>query len=151
VVEDEFLRPSDEESLPPEGDLLVSLARFRAERAELVARPGKLGVIVPGETDPEELREHLHELDLVAIELPKFTDGRGFTTGRLLRDRLGFTGELRAVGYVLRDQIFYLSRCGFDAFELRPNRDPEEALRAFEEFSVTYQPAVDEPQPLWRR
>jgi uncharacterized protein (DUF934 family) len=151
VVEDEFLHPSDDESLPLRGDVVVSLARFRAERDALLAREGQLGVRIPGEADPEELRADLDALALVEIELPRFKDGRAFTTGRLLRERLGFRGEIRAVGYVLRDQIFYLSRCGFDAFELKPNRDPEEALRAFGEMTVTYQPAVDEPLPLWRR
>jgi uncharacterized protein (DUF934 family) len=130
---------------------VVSLARFRAEREALLEREGRLGVRIPGDADPEELRLDLDALAVIEVELPRFADGRAFSTARLLRERLGFGGELRAVGYILRDQLFYLSRVGFDAFELKPNRDPEEALQAFGEISVTYQPAADEPLPLWRR
>lgn len=80
-----------------------------------------------------------------------FTDGRNYSNARLLRDRYGYKGELRAIGDVLRDQLFYLHRCGFDAYALRADKDPYEALESLKDFSVTYQAATDEPLPLFRR
>ncbi len=136
---------------PPSEDVFVSWARFVADRDALIAREGRLGVLVAGDIDPYELEEALPHLDAVALELPKFTDGRAFTTGRLLRERLGFEGELRATGHFIRDQVFYLSRVGFDAFQLPEGRDPHDALAAFEELTVQYQPALDHSEPSFRR
>lgn len=151
IVEDRWQRVADGDPLPQSSPALVSLGRFVAEREALLARDGEVGIRVSGETDPEELAEHAEHVALIAIELPKFTDGRAYSTARLLRERYGYRGRLRAVGNVLRDQLFYLSRCGFDSFELTEGKDVEGALSAFEDFTVIYQPAVDEPQPLWRR
>ncbi len=78
-------------------------------------------------------------------------DGRAFTQARLLRERYGFKKEIRATGDVLQDQLFYMQRCGFDAFEVREDQDMASALKAFEEMTVTYQPAADEEFPIWRR
>jgi len=85
------------------------------------------------------------------VSFPVFTDGRGYSIARLLRDRHGWTGELRAVGDVLRDQLFALARCGFDSFALRAGQDVQASLAAFGDFSVRYQSATDEPMPLFRR
>jgi uncharacterized protein (DUF934 family) len=148
IVEDPFTYVRDDEPLP-DGDVIVSLARFRGSRAELEGR--RIGVRLPGETEPAELAPDLDALSVVALEFAKFTDGRGYSTARLLRERFKYEGELRAVGYVLRDQLLYMSRCGFDAYEIAPGKDPLEALAAFDEQSVRYQPAVDETQPIWRR
>ena len=93
----------------------------------------------------------LKHFALVAVDFPHFTDGRGCSIARLLRERHGWTGELRAVGYVIRDVIFYFSRCGFDAFDLRPGEDAQAALSAFGDFSEAYQTSVERPQPLFRR
>jgi uncharacterized protein (DUF934 family) len=106
---------------------------------------------VPGETRAEELARDLEGVALVRVVLPKFTDGRAYTLARLLRSRLAFAGELRVTGDVLRDQLFYLARCGFDAFELPEGADVSDALRAFADFTVTYQPAADHDEPIWRR
>jgi uncharacterized protein (DUF934 family) len=152
VVRDPYRQIPDSTPLPPPSeDVIVSLARFRAERDALIARSGRLGVTVPAELDPHELREDLPHLDVVAIELTKFSDGRAFTNGRLLRERLGYDGEIRAVGHFIRDQIFYLHRLGFDAFQLPEGRDPHDGLAAFTELSVQYQPALDHAEPSFRR
>lgn len=151
IVEDTWLTVPDDEPLPAEGDVIVSLTRWRAQREELVARAGQVGVRCPGETEPEELAPDLATLAVIALELPKFTDGRAYSTARLLRERHGFRGQLRAVGHVLPDQVFYLHRVGFDAFELAPGKKLEDALKALDTFTVRYQPSSDEPQPLWRR
>jgi uncharacterized protein (DUF934 family) len=85
------------------------------------------------------------------VKFPSFTDGRGYSVGRLLRERYGWTGELRAVGDIQRDQLFYLARCGFNAFALREGEDVDAALTAFADFSERYQASVDQPLPLFRR
>ena len=87
----------------------------------------------------------------IEVNFPKFGDGRGYSIGRLLRERHGYRGELRAVGHITRDLLFYLESCGFDAFELRPGEDPHEALAGFEDFSEAYQASVARPLPLFRR
>jgi uncharacterized protein (DUF934 family) len=152
VVSDPYRQIPDSTPLPPPSeDVIVSLSRFRAERDTLIARSGRLGVRVPGDLDPGEIEDDLRHLDVIAIELPKFTDGRAFSTGRLLRERLGYEGEIRAVGHFIRDQIFYLHRVGFDAFQLPEGRDPHDGLAAFRELTVQYQPAVDHQEPSFRR
>jgi uncharacterized protein (DUF934 family) len=87
----------------------------------------------------------------IEINFPKFGDGRGYSIARLLRERHGYRGELRAVGHITRDLLFFMESCGFDSFELRPGEDPHEALAAFEDFSESYQASVARPQPLFRR
>jgi len=87
----------------------------------------------------------------VEVNFPKFGDGRGYSIARLLRTRYGYRGELRAVGQITRDLLFFLESCGFDAFELREGEDPREALASFEDFSEAYQASVARPVPLFRR
>jgi uncharacterized protein (DUF934 family) len=87
----------------------------------------------------------------VEVNFPKFGDGRGYSIARLLRERYGYRGELRAVGHITRDLLFYMESCGFDAFELREGEDPREALAGFEDFSDAYQASVARPLPLFRR
>ena len=151
IVDDGFVHVRDDEPLPASGDVIVSLVRWRADREALLAREARVGVRCPGETEPDELAPDFAHWALIALELPKFTDGRAYSTARLLRERYGWQGELRAVGDVLQDQLFYLYRVGFDAFELKPGKSLESAVRAFETFSVVYQPSVEQQLPLWRR
>jgi uncharacterized protein (DUF934 family) len=101
--------------------------------------------------DPAALSGLTAKLAAIAIEFPKPTDGRGFSTATLVRTRLGWRGELRAVGAVARDQLGYMARCGFDTFDLREGEDVEACMQALTELSVRYQRAVDEPLPLFRR
>jgi uncharacterized protein (DUF934 family) len=154
IVDDSWTHAADGEPLPA-GDVTVSLSRWLSERDALKARAasgsGRVGVRLAPSEEPDALAPDLGELPLVAIEFPKFTDGRGYSTARLLRERLGYAAELRAIGYVLRDQLFYMLRCGIDSFELKPGKDLQQALGAFEELSVTYQGAADDPRPLYRR
>jgi uncharacterized protein (DUF934 family) len=101
--------------------------------------------------DPALLAGAMDAARVIAVNFPKFGDGRGFSIGRLLRERYGFKGELRAVGEVGRDHLYLMAQCGFDAFELREGEDPQEALTAFSDFSENYQATVARPQPLFRR
>jgi uncharacterized protein (DUF934 family) len=136
-------------------DVIVTLARLEAEPA-ILDRNGRTGVRLPNDRGLDPIVPHLPRLSLIAIEFPKFGDGRGYSLARLLRERHGYRGELRAIGNVLRDQLLYLHRCGFDAFELDPKYgpgglDPHEALSAFAELDVYYQAASDVRLPLWKR
>jgi uncharacterized protein (DUF934 family) len=112
--------------------------------------PPDMVVLEPGD-DPGALAGSLERLTVVAVNFPKFGDGRGYSIARLLRERYGYRGELRAVGQVARDNLYFMAQCGFDAFQLRAGEDPEEALAAFNDFSEAYQASVARPQPLFRR
>ena len=101
--------------------------------------------------DPAAVAARLPKVSRVEVNFPKFGDGRGFSIARLLRDRYGYKGELRAVGQVARDHLHYMEQCGFDAFLLREGEDVEEALGAFDDFSEHYQGTVAQPVPLFRR
>ena len=151
VADDSWVFVPDGADLPDSGDVVVSSSRLLAERDALLAREGRLGVQLQPDEDAEPLEPLIDSLALVAVAFPKFTDGRGYSSARLVRDRFGYDGELRAIGNVLPDQVFYMARCGFDAFELAEGKKPEHALAALEEFSVTYQAASDDPRPLFRR
>ena len=151
VVEDDWQHIENGADLP-DGKVIVTLDRWQADREALIARGNSgLGIRLESDQHAEDIAEDLEHFEVVALDFPVFRDGRAFTTARLLRDRYGYKGELRAVGDVLRDQIFYMHRCGFNAFEVRADRSIDDALKAFDDFSVTYQPAADEHQPLWRR
>lgn len=112
--------------------------------------PPDMALLEPGD-DPGALAGSLERLTVVAVNFPKFGDGRGYSIARLLRERYGYRGELRAVGQVARDNLYFMAQCGFDAFELRAGEDPKEALAAFNDFSEVYQASVARPQPLFRR
>ena len=101
--------------------------------------------------DPALVAASLAQARVVAVRFPKFGDGRSFSLGRLLRERFGYKGELRAIGAVGRDHLHSMAQCGFDAFELRAGEDPEEALTGFGDFSESYQSTTAQPLPLFRR
>jgi uncharacterized protein (DUF934 family) len=138
--------------IPVTGDILVPLALWQAAASALLARgTGRLGVWLDSDEDPALIADSLEAFSLIAVNFPQFTDGRGYSTARLLRERYGWKGELRAIGDVQRDQLFYLSRCGFDAFLLNDGLDARAALPAFSDFSEGYQASVERPLPLFRR
>ena len=143
TIEDTWITLDDETPLPSSGDIIISCARWQQHRDDLIAHDGKLGVTIGNEVSVDEIKDLLNDFTLVAIEFPAFKDGRGYSFARLLRERYGFTGEIRAVGNVLRDQLFYMSRCGFNEFAVEEGRDIEDALNAFNDFTITYQPAVN--------
>jgi uncharacterized protein (DUF934 family) len=137
-------------ALPQDEDLIVPLALWLTQRVALLGRAGRTGVWLQPSDEPAALVIAPPLPDLIAVHFPVFKDGRGLSTGRLLRERHGFRGELRAIGDILRDQLFELARCGFDAFELRADQDAAEALNAFDDFSEVYQAATDRG-PLFER
>ena len=160
VVEDNWsvLRLAEGETADtialPQGPVLVPLSVWHARKSALLAASSPaapVGVWLAAGEGPESLADDLAQLSVIAVDFPKFTDGRGYSAARLLRERYGYQGEIRAIGDVLRDQLFFMQRCGFDAFAVRPDRDPYDALKGLSDFSVTYQTGVDQPLPLFRR
>ena len=143
IVDDRWWLAPDDGAIPAGGAVIVSLARWQREAATLRDRRGELGVRLAAADPVETLAPDLATLDLIAIEFDAYTEGRGYSQARLLRRRLGFEGELRAVGDVSRDRIAFMERCGFDSFELRAGEDPHAVIEHFDQISVRLQPAVD--------
>ncbi|MEM1102602.1 MAG: DUF934 domain-containing protein [Pseudomonadota bacterium] len=148
AIADSWTTLDDEADAAPLGDVFVSLDRWRAERETLAQRPGRVGVRLKAGEAPSEIASDLEAISAIALEFPTFKDGRAYSYARLLRERFGYQGEVRAVGDVLRDQFAFMARCGFDAFETQGDDvGPEEWRAAMAEFSVAYQPAADARRP----
>ena len=152
VLEDGWQRIAEPDTLSalPEGDLILPLAYWRANRELLARHNGRIAVCLNGDDSLAEVADMVGRFELIALEFPGFTDGRSYSHARLLRERFGYRGELRAVGDVLRDQLFYMRRCGIDSFQLREDKDAEDALRGLSGFSVKYQTAADGAPPVYR-
>ena len=133
-----------------DGKVIVPLKVWQAQKATLQGRPD-LGVWLASDERPEVLKGEVDQFSVIAVDFPKFADGRGYSIAYNLRARLGYTGELRAIGDVLRDQMFYMQRVGFDAFAPRADRSIEDALKGLSDFSEKYQTSWDEKSPLFRR
>ena len=137
--------------VPREGQPIVPLALWLAHRDDFLACRGALGVWLDANEGPEAFAGDLARLSVIAVNFPKFGDGRGYSIARLLRERYGYKGELRAIGDVLHDHLHFMEQCGFDAFALREDQDIEDALRAFHDFSDGYQTSARQLVPLFRR
>jgi uncharacterized protein (DUF934 family) len=150
----QLLKPAADDSaaqVPPDGDVVVPLAVWLKQREALSSRAGRVGVWLDSHEDPAAIAGELERFALVAVNFPQFGDGRGYSIARLLRERYGYKGELRAIGVVVRDHLFAMASCGFDSFLLREDQNAEEALSAFGDFSDAYQSSVERPVPLFRR
>ena len=134
----------------PAGKVIVPLAVWQAQRSILEARKD-IGVWLASDERPEALKDDAAKLSMIAIDFPKFADGRGYSIAYNLRARYDYTGELRAVGDVLRDQLFYMQRVGFNSFAVRADRDVNDALKGLSDFSESYQQSWDKKTPLFRR
>jgi uncharacterized protein (DUF934 family) len=141
----------DEMAVPASGAVTVSLARWQAERAALAVRDEPVGLRLEASDTPEAVSKDLGGFPLIVLNFASMADGRLFSLARLLRERYGFAGELRARGDFIQDQMFFLSRVGVDAFEPSGGATPEDVAAALATFSVTYQGATDEKRPLYRR
>ena len=149
IVENDWLHVPDGEDVPAGRRVTVSLERWLSAHADGEVLPS--GVRLAPDDSVDALAECLDRLEMIALEFGAFAEGRGFSQARLLRERLGFTGELRALGAVTRDRIAFMERCGIEGFELAEGEDPEEALEAFEELALPYQPATDGADIVARR
>jgi uncharacterized protein (DUF934 family) len=139
VVPDDWDGLSDEVAIPANGDVILPFARLAEAIAKVSSRSGRLGIELPNTIDPLELQPHLAQIALVALDFPAFTDGRAYSQARILRQDLDFAGELRAVGDVLPDQAAFMTRCGFDAFELGEHVPLTTWQRALGAMTGTYQ------------
>jgi len=153
VVDDvwELLPTDSDNSSPviPEGHTIVPLSVFMAQ-PELKNR-NDIGVWLSNDSDLNHVAEELITLPLIAIDFPVFMDGRGFSLARLLRERYGYQGEIRAIGHIIRDQLCYLKRCGFNAFTFAESVNLNDAIASLNDFTEAYQTSIDMPEPLFRR
>jgi uncharacterized protein (DUF934 family) len=143
IIEDRFERVADDVVLPESGGVLVSLARFIAERDALFSRDGELGVWLQSSESPAAIAEDLGRIALVALDFPVFSDGRAYSSARLLRERYGYKGEVRAIGDVLCEQLAFMLRSGFETFEMQSVHALDEFNAVVSEVRVVYQPAAD--------
>ncbi|MBG7620545.1 DUF934 domain-containing protein [Herbaspirillum sp. AP02] len=156
VVSDDWsvLRLAEGESAEtitvPAGRVIVPLKVWQAQGEALKSR-AEIGVWLASDERAEELKGQLDSFQVIAVDFPKFADGRGYSIAYNLRARLGYAGELRAIGDVLRDQLFYMQRVGFDAFAVRADKNIHDAVKGLTDFSEKYQTSWDEKNPLFRR
>ncbi|HUA24091.1 MAG TPA: DUF934 domain-containing protein [Steroidobacteraceae bacterium] len=133
------------------GKVIVTLARWRAEREALLAGHTAVGVLVPNTTDIEAVYAEIADRPLIALQFPTFADGRALSQAVVLRKRLSYRGELRAVGDIIRDLVFWLGRCGFESIAPRKDQNLESCRKALDEINVAYQAAADQHTPVWVR
>jgi uncharacterized protein (DUF934 family) len=149
ILEESWQYCQELEKIACDGDIIVAIDQV--EYLDFEGHNGRVAVTVPNDEDIVELYPSINKADVIRLQFPAFADGRAYSQARLLRDRLGFEGDIRATGDVLRDQLFQMHRCGFSSFELREDQNAELALTDFSRFDVLYQPAADESLPLFKR
>lgn len=148
---DAFIHVADGEPLPPEGPIIIGLARWQEERGLIEPRNTPIGLRLKPNDAVEQIAGDLDRLAVIALEFPKFNDGRAMSQARLLRERHGYRGEIRATGKVLRDLLLFMHRCGFDAFEVADTITADIVAKSIAEFDVFYQPAADGSESVIQR
>ena len=151
IVEDDWTALADDAPLPSSGRVIFSLKRWQEVRDALKTSDVVAGVRIPNTADVGALWSEIKDRPLIAVEFPAFGDGRAFSQARVLRERFGYKGEIRAVGDVLRDQIHFMFRCGINAVAPRADQDLQVCLAALKDFSTPYQGAADEPVSIFQR
>tara|TARA_R110001599_G_scaffold85916_1_gene230613 strand:+ start:9478 stop:9975 length:498 start_codon:yes stop_codon:yes gene_type:complete len=151
IIEDIWVQVYDDADVPATGGAMVSLERWLSQSDTLRGRNAPVGVLLKSGQSPAQLLDALNDLDLVVLDFPAYTDGRSYSAAKLLRQRYGFDGEIRAVGNVLRDQYAAMLRCGFDAFEVADDIDPAAWAASAAAMSNGYQHAVDGAQAIWAK
>lgn len=149
LAEETWTDVADDEAITADIDPVVSLERWQSERETLSGRNRPIGLRLRSEQSPAAVAEDVDRFDVIALEFPKFTDGRSYSHARLLRERYGYRGELRAVGNVLRDQFQFLLRCGFDSLEVADEKLADAWEEATSEIAQVYQRATDPRAPIW--
>ena len=151
IVEDDWTSLPDDAEIPTSGRVILSFKRWQETRDALKTGDVVVGLRIPNTADVIALWDQLKDRPLIAVDFPSFGDGRAFSQARVLRERLGFKGEIRAVGDVLRDQLFYMHRVGIDAMVPRADQDLAACLAAFKDFTIPYQGSVDAPVSVFQR
>jgi uncharacterized protein (DUF934 family) len=150
IINNDWLIVNDIDAPLPEGNLLVSLDIWETQKDTLSNRD-MVGLWLKNDQCISEISEELTQFSVIAIDFPVFMDGRGFSIARLLRDRFGYKGEVRATGGIIRDQLCYLKRSGFNAFDMEAGIDLEASLQSLNDFTESYQTSADQATPLFRR
>jgi uncharacterized protein (DUF934 family) len=143
IIADSVVHVADDAEIPADSAILISAARFMGDPEALSQRAGRTGVIWPNNRDLDDIVPYLDRVAVIALTFPTFRDGRAYSQARLLRERHGYRGELRATGQVLRDQFLFMMRAGFDAFEVKKAGDAEAFANTVKRYSVFYQPTGD--------
>ena len=151
VVSDNWILLDENADSIPNGNILLSFEQRQNFAEQLSNHSGSIGVWLEGHAEIEQIIEPLLNLPLIAINFPKFADGRGFSAARLIRERYNYSGELRAIGGFIRDQLYLLKRCGFNAFQFSDENELSDAAESLKDFSENYQVSVDQENPLFRR
>lgn len=150
-ADDDYVPVDDDAELPDDDRaVIVSLTRWKNDRAALCGRAGALGVVLQPDDRPDDIAEDLTFFSTVVINFPVFSDGRGFSHARRLREAMGYRGDIRAAGHIIRDQYLFLHRCGVNVFDVADRAAAREWQAAMKEFSLFYQNTVDSREPLMR-
>lgn len=147
ITSDKGLSPTE----LPKGNLILPADFWLASQSALEQQNRQQGIWLGSDIQLEDIANQLLKVELIAVNFPVFTDGRGYSTARLLRERYGYAGEIRAIGDVLQDQLCYMRRCGFDSYQLKEGKCIQSAAQALFPFKETYQAAADQPEPIYRR
>jgi uncharacterized protein (DUF934 family) len=147
----ELIRELDCSKKVSEGKVIIPFVDWQASRDGLLKRDTEHAVWIDGDTVTEDLLDDLEHFSIIALDFPAFKDGRSYSHASLLRNRYNYKGDLRAIGDVLRDQLFYMQRCGIDSYAIREDKDIEDALKSLQDFSVRYQAAADDALPIYRQ
>ena len=153
IIDDDWslIRDIEDSSPIPEGDVILPLAFWQANRDQLLKTKKKHAIWIDGSIETESLLDDIEFFSVIALDFPIFKDGRSYSHARLLRERYNYKGELRAVGDILQDQLFFMERCGINSFQIREDKNIEEALNGFKIFSDRYQAAADDAAPISKR
>lgn len=139
LIDNDWLSLDDDHPIGDHTNIIVSLSRLKSEWEQLNILPVTLGVLLEPTSDVDELQPFLDHLTIILLPFKVFSDGRAFSQARLLRNRYAFGGDIRAVGHVIRDQLLFMQRCGFNQFEIDEGEDPQLAIKAFSEMTHRYQ------------
>ena len=151
VAENDWVHVAAEDAVPVSGNISVDFARWQADKVALLTRESQVAVRLSATDEPADLQDDLGKLPMIVLQLTNYVDGRCYTQAFWLRKRYGYTGDIRVIGEVYRDQLNFLERVGVTQFELTKDQDPQDALNGFGEFSVLYQPSADEGQNIFSR
>jgi uncharacterized protein (DUF934 family) len=153
VINDDWqlIRDIDTDTAIPDGQVILPFEYWQANREGLLKRDTEHAVLINGDTVTEDLLDDLEHFSVIALDFPAFGDGRSYSHASLLRQRYDYKGDLRAVGDVLQDQLFFMQRCGFDSYAIREDKDIEEALKSLNDFTIRYQTAADGALPIYKQ
>ena len=143
-------REIDDAAFVPKDNTIFPFSYWQLNSGDLLKQNTSHAIWIDGDIETEQLSSHLNHLSIIALDFPAFKDGRSYTHARILRDRYNFEGELRAIGNVLRDQMFFMLRCGINCFEVTEGKNAEDALKSFNDFTVRYQAAADDAVPIYK-